>query len=67
MFERWLEAVPDAKGLDGSCLRAVGCVKRGCGRVGVKGREETFCPGKGVDVTMDEPLGNSWGVMNPWD
>ena len=58
MFERWLAAVPDAKGLDGSCLRAVGCVKRGCGRAGVKGREETFCPGKGVDVTMDERLGN---------
>ena len=47
-----------AKGLVENCLRAVGCVKRGCtgcscsggcrlGQAGVKGRAETFCPGKG--------------------
>ena len=73
MFESCLAC---AKGLVENCLKPVGCVKRGrtgcscsgdcrLGRAGVKGREETFCPGKGVDVMRDERLGNPWGVENP--
>ena len=29
-------------------------LQAGLSTVGVKGREETFCPGKGVDVTIDK-------------